>query len=85
MTVEQVNEKFKDVEVMFNSYYEFNFTFVGKTEDGYEVICSYEGEADAIYSYRVDMMELFEECGRWSNVVVKDKEGTEVFVYSYGW
>jgi len=86
MTEEQVNGKFENVEVMFNSYSEFKFTFVGRSEDGYEIICLYEGEADAIYSYSVDTNpELFEECGRWSDVVIKDKEGTEVFVYSYGW
>ncbi len=86
MTVEQVNEKFKDVEVMFNSYYTFTFTFIGKSEDGYEIVCSYEGDSDAIYSFNVTTNpEQFSECGRWSNVVIKDKEGTEVFLESFGW
>lgn len=86
MTVEQVNEKFKDVEVTFNSYYKFIFTFIGRSEDEYEIVCTYEGDEDAIYSFNVNTNpESFSECGRWSNVLIKDKKGTEVFLSSFGW
>lgn len=86
MTVEQVNEKFKDVKVTFDSYYKFTFEFVGKSEDGFQLECTYGGDSDDIYRYDVNTDPVsFGDCDQWSYVVVKDKDGNKVFSESFGW
>ena len=86
MTVEQVNEKFKDVKVTFDSYYKFTFTFKGQSEDGYTLACLYGGNSDDIYRYDVNTDPVsFGECDQWSHVVVKDKDSNKVFSESFDW
>ena len=86
MTAEQVNEKFKDVKVTFDSYYKFTFTFKGQSEDGYTLACLYGGSSDDIYRYDVNTDPVsFGECDQWSHVVVKDKDGNKVFSESFDW
>jgi hypothetical protein len=86
MTVEQVNEKFKDVKVTFDSYYKFTFTFKGQSEDGYTLACLYGGSSDDIYRYDVNTDPVsFGECDQWSHVVVKDKDSNKVFSESFDW
>ena len=86
MTAEQVNEKFKDVKVAFDSYYKFTFTFKGQSEDGYTLACLYGGSSDDIYRYDVNTDPVsFGECDQWSHVVVKDKDSNKVFSESFDW
>jgi hypothetical protein len=86
MTAEQVNEKFKDVKVTFDSYYKFTFTFKGQSEDGYTLACLYGGSSDDIYRYDVNTDPVsFGECDQWSHVVVKDKDSNKVFSESFDW
>ena len=86
MTVEQVNEKFKDVKVTFDSYYKFTFTFIGQSEDGYKIACLFGGDSDDIYCYDVNTDPVsFGECEQWTAVVVKDKEGNKVFSEIFDW
>jgi hypothetical protein len=86
MTAEQVNEKFKDVKVTFDSYYKFTFTFKGQSEDGYTLACLYGGNSDDIYRYDVNTDPVsFGECDQWSHVVVKDKDSNKVFSESFDW
>jgi hypothetical protein len=86
MTVEQVNEKFKDVKVTFDSYYKFTFTFKGQSEDGYTLACLYGGSSDDIYRYDVNTDPVsFGECDQWSHVVVRDKDDNKVFSESFDW
>ena len=86
MTVEQVNEKFKDVKVTFDSYYKFTFTFIGQSEDGYKIACLFGGDSDDIYRYDVNTDPVsFGECEQWTAVVVKDKEGNKVFSEIFDW
>jgi hypothetical protein len=86
MTAEQVNEKFKDVKVTFDSYYKFTFTFKGQSEDGFTLACLYGGSSDDIYRYDVNTDPVsFGECDQWSHVVVKDKDGNKIFSESFDW
>ena len=86
MTAEQVNEKFKDVKVTFDSYYKFTFTFKGQSEDGFTLACLYGGSSDDIYRYDVNTDPVsFGECDQWSHVVVKDKDSNKVFSESFDW
>ena len=86
MTAEQVNEKFKDVKVTFDSYYKFTFTFKGQSEDGFTLACLYGGSSDDIYRYDVNTNPVsFGECDQWSHVVVKDKDSNKVFSESFDW
>lgn len=86
MTVEQVNEKFKDVKVTFDSYYKFTFTFIGQSEDGYKIACLFGGDSDDIYRYDVNTDPVsFGECEQWTAVAVKDKEGNKVFSEIFDW
>jgi len=86
MTLEQVNEKFKDTKIKFNSYYKYTFYFSGVTEDGYQVLCSFGGDSDDIYRFDVDTNELsFSNTNEWNSVTIKDSKGETVFNEYFGW
>lgn len=44
-------EKYGDVVVSFDSYYKYDFEFVGVTPEGYVIEVGYGGDADEIYRY----------------------------------
>ena len=69
---EEFNELYGDVEVVFNSYYKYTFTFRGETKDFKVVSISYGGCADDIYRESVEAGE---------KVKVRDIEGTYATVY----
>ena len=87
MTLEQVNNKFKDAKVKFNSYYKYTFNFVGETEDGFKLICGAGGDASDIYRFSVDnTTEMsFRNADEWSRVTIKDSNGEIVFNEYFGW
>ena len=43
MTIEELIEKYGDVELKFDSYYKYKFTFSGKAPDGKIISWSYGG------------------------------------------
>ena len=53
MTREEFYAKYDDVEVTFDSYYKFIFTFVGDLPDGARLSCSYGGNHDEIYRFEL--------------------------------
>lgn len=80
MTIEEVNEKFKDVLVTFSSYYKYSFTYTGESEDGYKLRCSYGGSSDDIYRYDVDTKPFpFVHTDNWTSVTITDPNGVDVF------
>ena len=80
MTTEEVNEKLKDVGLKFDSYYKYEFTFIGTTEDGYEIICTYGGTSDMIYRFGVssDSIERFLNVDNWTSTKVL-KNNKEIY------
>lgn len=51
--VEELIEKYADVEVEFECYYKYTFTYKGLTEEGYLLIAEYGGVSDDIYRHEV--------------------------------
>ncbi len=77
-TEEQVNEIFKDVELIFWSYYKHSFTFFAAHspeigDPGYEITVSTGGHADDIYKFSVNRYKKlpFKFVKHWNSVVVK--------------
>ena len=86
MTIEQVNDKFKDAKVKFSSYYKYTFNFAGETEDGFKLICGFGGNSEDIYRFDVDTNEVsFRSADEWSRVTIKDSNGEIVFSESFDW
>lgn len=86
MTIEQVNEKFKDSKVTFESYYKYTFTFVGVSEDGYRLTCHYGGSSDDIYRYDVGNDFIpFNSTEDWTSIIIKNSKGEEVFNEYFDW
>jgi len=87
MTVEQVNEKFRDAKVKFSSYYKYTFNFEGKTEDGFKIQCSFGGDSEDIYRFDVNTNEIsFLHTNQWSNVTIsKGDKGEIVFSEYFDW
>jgi hypothetical protein len=84
-TEEEVNEKFKDAMVTFDSYYKYTFSFRGY-KDQYIIETTFGGDSSDIYRYDVDNMPVnFEEVNNWSNVWIKDEDTNEVVYENYGW
>lgn len=53
MTIEELIEKYGDVELKFDSYYKYRFTFSGKAPDGKIISWTYGGNSSDIYKYSV--------------------------------
>jgi hypothetical protein len=53
MNLEQIKEKYGNVKLKFNGYYEYSFSFTGKTEDNEEIYVSVSGNANNIYKLDV--------------------------------
>lgn len=81
LTVEEVNEKFKDFLLQFAHYYKYTFTFIGYSEDGeYKVTCQYGGDTHSIYRYDVHsgVNVKFNSIEDWNWIRIEFK-GEEVF------
>ena len=82
---EQFYEKYGRIEVKFNSYYKFDFIFVGETPEGYKISVSYGGNAEEIYRYELS----YNQTGTVESIepytgVVYDKTGRDVDSF-YAW
>lgn len=54
LTTEEFIEKYSEVEVTFDSYYKYAFTYVGYTEpDGLQIEVSYGGDSSQIYRFEL--------------------------------
>ena len=54
LTEEEFIDKYSEVEVTFDSYYKYAFTYVGYTEpDGLQVEVSYGGDSSQIYRFEL--------------------------------
>ena len=51
---EEFEELYGDVEVVFESYYKYMFTYTGTTADGKPISVSYGGCGDDVYRYEVE-------------------------------
>ena len=49
MTKEEILEKYGDVELKFDSYYKYTFTYCGTACDGVKIIANSGGCSDEIY------------------------------------
>lgn len=74
MTEVEVNEKFKDTPLFFKSYYKYNFTFAGVTNQGLMIVAGFGGNSDDIYKedIRVEKPIIFGECDNWKYVDISD-------------
>jgi len=72
MTNEEFTTKYKDVEVAFNSYYKYDFTFKGIAPDGVEIVATFGGQDD-IYRYDVtrDSKQKLGDVNEWMSVCAK--------------
>ncbi len=53
MTIEELIEKYGDVGLKFNTYYEYKFTFSGKAPDGKTISWTYGDSSRCIFKYHV--------------------------------
>ncbi len=53
MSRDEFIEKYGDVEVFFNSYYKYTFTYKGTLPDGKVITVGYGGDSSEIYRYSV--------------------------------
>lgn len=51
--IEELIEKYANVEVEFECYYKYTFTYTGLTEDGKHLIADYGETSDDIYKHEV--------------------------------
>ena len=80
LTSTEVYSRFADVELYFDSYYKYVFTFKGTSADGYTVVADYGGGSSDIYRYEVAVgvaVHLAPE--EFTSVTVYDPAGYEVF------
>lgn len=83
MTKDEVINKFSEVELSFDYYYKYSFTFVG-SKDGFKISASFGGNHEEIYKSEVDANDkatLGDE-NKWSwmwNHIRITKDNEEVF------
>lgn len=54
ITHDEFIEKYADVRMTFSSYYKYEFTYIGQTDDGVKVSVTYGGDANQIYRFSLD-------------------------------
>ena len=57
MTTAEVEIKFKDVSLSFESYYKYTFNYTGQTEDGFIITASVGGDKGDIYRLQLGLTE----------------------------
>lgn len=57
MTKAEFYEKYGEVEVMFESYYKYEFTYQADLPDGKTIVVTYGGDGDKIYRHGVTAWE----------------------------
>ena len=83
LTIEEVLEKYGNIELYFSSYYKYSFTYTYK-KDNLEIIGSYGGNSDDIYRYDVTpnkkvLVKFYKESLQHLTIV---EDGKIVFNYS---
>jgi len=53
MTDDEFNDTYRDVELVFDSYYKYDFTFKGTAPDGAKIVATFGGNPDDIYHYDI--------------------------------
>lgn len=81
MTLEEVNERYKNTPLMFSNYWKYRFTFRGIAEDGNNLVCSFGECNDDIYRYEVSAKGKipFLYVGEWHSVKVLSPTGETLF------
>jgi hypothetical protein len=57
LTVEDFQKQYGDVDLTFDSYYKFTFTFAGTAPDGVRIAAGFGGNSDDIYREDVNNNE----------------------------
>jgi len=80
MTREEFYEKYGDVEVKFDSYYKYTFSYRGITPDGNVITCEYGGNIDDIYRHDVsrDGVETVRNLYPYAGNVYVNGNGIEI-------
>jgi hypothetical protein len=80
MTRKEFIEKYGDVDVKFNSYYKYTFTYEGEIDD-IQIFVDYGGNADEIYRLDVDCesIEKVKDIDPYAGIAVKD--GKTIFKF----
>jgi hypothetical protein len=83
MTRDEFNERYKDVELKFSSYWKYSFTFTGYGPDGEKIECEWGKCSDDIYRFSVTPDETIkvEHWDAWHSVSVRNSSGVEIFSY----
>lgn len=78
LSIDEVNDLFKNALVVFDHYYKHMFTFFG-SKDGYGIICAYGRTSDDIYRYDVTHLPVrFGEVKDWHHVCITRQEDARV-------
>jgi hypothetical protein len=80
MNDKEFEEKYGDVELKFDSYYKFVFTFSGTAPDGTKIEASIGGDSSDIYRLSVtrDETRNLGKVLEW-NFISALRDGTEIF------
>ncbi len=70
LTYSELTEKYGDVELKFESYYKYSFTYRGQTKEDSQLSAYVEGNRDSIYRLTLHDIMLFKELPE-HNLVVK--------------
>lgn len=84
--LDTLSQKFGNVKLWFDSYYEYSFYFVGAIDD-VEIEVGYGGDYDEIYRFNVkkDHPECFDPPSKWLDIIIYFKKHNSIVYFQNGW
>ena len=76
MSKTEILNKYKDVQMVFSSYFKYSFSFTGVTKEGYKVYAEIGGNSEDIYRIEVgagDVKTLLDLDPYYVNITNSDK------------
>ena len=77
MTKNEILEKYGKVELKFDSYYKYTFTYCGKADGGVKIIANAGGCSDEIYRASYSNTETLNSLDA-EYVIIKDENDTQI-------